>query len=354
MKKILALMLALVMLLSLAACAGKTETDQAQSEAPAAEETKTETAPAAEETAEESQAEASDESFDYSDVTIGIVVFSSTAQSSQKQVAAAKQACEEYGASCIDLYAEGDKEEMLNCISQLIEADVDAIIMQPVSLPGQGILEEIKAAGILCCIFDQPLEGAGFEDTGLVISNWTSNNRMAGELAAADMLKRADGKTVNCLVMNDPTGSSAGVSRCEGFIDAINANDSLVLLEENATLKDDIAQELALAESWVEKYDDIGGFFCFHDNGAIAMVQALKAAGRLGETYVYGVDGNAEALESIKIGELTGTVVQQSGLMAYNSCIDVFNTLAGKELGHDFISYIDVILVTAENVDDYL
>ena len=138
MKKILALMLALVMLLSLAACAGKTETDQAQSEAPAAEETKTETAPAAEETAEESQAEASDESFDYSDVTIGIVVFSSTAQSSQKQVAAAKQACEEYGASCIDLYAEGDKEEMLNCISQLIEADVDAIIMQPVSLPRSG------------------------------------------------------------------------------------------------------------------------------------------------------------------------------------------------------------------------
>ena len=354
MKKILALVLALVMLLSLAACAGKTETDQAQSEAPATEETKTETAPAAEETAEESPVEASDEPFDYSNITIGIVEFSSTAQSSQKQVAAAKQICEEYGASCIDLYAEGDKEEMLNCISQLIEADVDAIVIQPVSRPSQGILEEIKAAGILCCIIDHNLSDAGYENTGLVISNWTSNNRMAGELAANDMLKRADGLSLNCLVMRSSGSSTASEDRCNGFIDVINANDSLNLLEENSTLKDDIAQELALAESWVEKYDDIGGFFCFHDNGAMAMVQALKAAGRLGETYVYGVDGNVEALESIKVGELTGTVVQQSGLMAHNACIDIFDTLAGKKVDHDFISYLDVMLVTADNVDDYM
>lgn len=337
MKRTLAILLAFVLLLSLAACA-KNDPETPSTDKP--------------DTPSTNGSENGE--FDYSDVTIGIVVFASTAQSSQKQVADAKRACDEYGAKLIDLYAEGDKEEMLNCISQLIEADVDAIIMQPVSLPGMGILEEIQAAGILCCIFDHDLTGSGYDETGLVVSNWTSNNKMAGELAAADMLKRAGDKKVNCLVMNDPTGSSVGVARCEGFIEAIEANDNLELLENNATLKDDIAQELALAESWVEKYDDIGGFFCFHDNGAMAMVQALKAANRLEGTYVYGVDGNAEALESIKIGELTGTVVQQSGLMAYNSCIDIFNVLAGKEIGHDFTSYLDVILVTEDNIGDYL
>lgn len=295
------------------------------------------------------------ESTDLSNVTIGIVVFASTAQSSQKQVAAAKQACEEVGAKLIDLYAEGDKEEMLNCIEQLVEAKVDAIIMQPVSLPGLGVLEEIKNAGILCCIFDQDLTGSGYDETGLVVSNWTSNNRMSGTLAAADMLARAEGKEINCLVMTDPEGSSVAIARCEGFLEAIEANENLHLLETNHTLKDDKAQELQLAEDWVNKYDDIGGFFSFHDNAAMAMVQALKANGRLtGEEYIYGVDGNVEALESIKIGELTGTIVQQSGLMAYNSCYDIFTVLQGGTIDHDFTSFLDVILVTDANVDEYL
>lgn len=351
MKKIVAILLALAMVFTLAACSKDEAPAPTKSETPAP--TKSE-APAATEAAP-SDTEKSDDAFDYSDVTIGIVVFASTAQSSQKQVAAAQQACDEYGANLIALYAEGDKEEMLNCVEQLIEADVDAIIMQPVTLPGLGVLEEVQAAGILCCIFDQDLTGSGYDETGLVVSNWTSNNKMAGELAAEDMLKRANGSNVNCLVMNSPTGASVELARCEGFLEAIEANDSLTLLENNATLKDDKALELQLAEDWINKYDDIGGFFSFHDNGAMAMVQALKAANRLtDDVYIYGVDGNAEALESIKIGELTGTVVQQSGLMAYNSCIDIFDLLSGKTIDHNFTEYLDVILVTESNVDEYI
>ena len=40
--------------------------------------------------------------------------------------------------------------------------------------------------------------------------------------------------------------------------------------------------------------------------------------------------------------------------MAHNACIDIFDTLAGKKVDHDFISYLDVMLVTADNVDDYM
>ena len=45
---------------------------------------------------------------------------------------------------------------------------------------------------------------------------------------------------------------------------------------------------------------------------ALGALQAVKNAGKLGQILVVGTDGAAEALESVKAGELSATVAQNS------------------------------------------
>ena len=112
--------------------------------------------------------------------------------------------------------------------------------------------------------------------------------------------------------------------------------------------------KLALAEVWVQKYDDIDAIFCYHDVASLTAVQALKAAGRLEGVLIYGVDGSPDAMISIKNGEMTGTSKQQPDQMAIHSAEDVYTILAGGTLEHEWEVYIPTVFVDATNVDQYL
>lgn len=104
----------------------------------------------------------------------------------------------------------------------------------------------------------------------------------------------------------------------------------------------------------MNKYDDIGAIFSFHDVGAMACVQALKAEGRLEGVYVYGVDGNTDAMESIQNEELTGTVLQQQRAMAEEAIKDVYTVVNGGTIDHEWYRELDTVLITSENLSEYI
>lgn len=285
--------------------------------------------------------------------TFGCVVFSSTAQSSQREASAFTEYVEARGDEAIVLYAEGDLQKMLDSVDDLISREVDGIIMQMVtSEPPVTMFEELKNAGIPLALIDGAATNTTEED-GYVLSEVISYNYGAGVQAAEDLYARSNGETINCLVMERPD-SESGQDRCDGFMETIEKYDNLVLLEHNSTVTDNAEQELELASSWIQKYDDIGAIFSFHDVGAMACVQALKAEGRLEGVYVYGVDGNSDAMESIQGGELTGTVLQQQRAMATEAITDIYNYLDGKELGHEYHRELDTVLITEDNIEEYI
>ena len=69
---------------------------------------------------------------------------------------------------------------------------------------------------------------------------------------------------------------------------------------------------------------------------------------------MYGVDGNSDAMESIQGGELTGTVLQQQRAMATEAITDIYNYLDGKELGHEYHRELDTVLITEDNIEEYI
>ena len=337
MKKLFALVLALTMVLALVGCGNASSNTPASSSAGTAESGGS--APA-------SESEAGGRAF-------GCVVFASTAQSSQREAEAFTEYVEAQGDEAIVLYAEGDLQKMLDCVDDLVSRGVDGIIMQMVtSEPPISMFEELQAAGIPLALMDGAATNVTEED-GYEISETISYNYGAGVQAAEDLYERSGGETVNVLVMERPD-SESGQDRCDGFMDTIAKYDNLILLEHNSTVTDNAEQELELASSWVQKYDDIGAIFSFHDVGAMACVQALKAEGRLDGVYVYGVDGNTDALESIQNGELTGSVLQQQREMATEAIKDVYTVVNGGTIDHEYHRELDTVLITESNIGEYI
>ena len=148
--------------------------------------------------------------------------------------------------------------------------------------------------------------------------------------------------------------NSSGMQRVQGFLDTIAGHDNLKVIEESQPSEDSVEAKLALCEVWVQKYDDIDVVFAYHDVASLTAVQALKAAGRLEGTLIYGVDGSPDAMTAIKNGEMTGTSKQQPDQMAIHSAEDVYTILNGGNIEHDWEVYIPTVFVDASNGDEYI
>lgn len=100
-------------------------------------------------------------------------------------------------------------------------------------------------------------------------------------------------------------------------------------------------------------YDKFDAVVCQNDDAALGVVEALKAAGKLKDVAVLGVDGSDEALISIKNGEMRMTALQDAKAQAAAGA-EIFEKLKN---GTDPAEIEDVNIpfkiVTAENVDEY-
>ena len=105
-------------------------------------------------------------------------------------------------------------------------------------------------------------------------------------------------------------------------------------------------------EDFLTKYEDIDGIYVHWDNGAVAVVEAIKAAGRQNDGIVIvSVDGCYNGFDLVKEGSILGTVMNPFETMARDS-IDVgLKGVDGEKL--DSYNYIESIFITKDNVDDY-
>lgn len=60
--------------------------------------------------------------------------------------------------------------------------------------------------------------------------------------------------------------------------------------------------------TWIQQFPDLKAIYCCNDGMAIGAIQGVIVAGKLGEIYVCGTDGDSDAIQSVKDGNLTATV----------------------------------------------
>ena len=325
MKKIFALLMAMAMVLSLAACGQKAETKPAEESKPA--ESAEPAAPAD------------------SDIEIAVVLKTLASEYWGYVKDGCDQAAAELGikVTVVGPGAESEIEQQVAMIEQQIGAGVDAIICAP--------NDAGAAANALQAALDQGIPVLSV-DTNVGIAGQTSfvgtrNDEAAyqGGLWAVDKL----GSDINAVIIYGQEGDNTSNLRRSGYEKACEEKGVKVLSALSGQNTTDGATKTM--EDMISSFgDQIDVVFCHNDDTAIGAMNACKNAG-LTDVTIVGFDGNASALDLIKAGDdyVKATVAQQPTSMGYEAVMAAYKTLQGETV--DEVIPAPVKVIDASNVN---
>jgi inositol transport system substrate-binding protein len=238
----------------------------------------------------------------------------------------------------------GKAENQISQVENFINQNVDAIIINPVDKNGSAPAVEMAAAAKVPIITILSVVA----NSDKVTAHVGSDDVEAGKIEMQYIADLLEGKG-NIAIIHGPNGQSAEINRTEGNYAVLkNYPDIKVVAEQTANWSR--AEALALTENWLQtqKLDAIIGQ---NDEMALGALKALKAAGKLEETKVIGIDAIPDALKSVESGDLSATVfqdVQSQGKLG----IEVgLKAAKGEQVEKE--NFVPFQLVTKENVTDF-
>ena len=182
------------------------------------------------------------------------------------------------------------------------------------------------------------------------ISYVGSESIQAGIMQAEWIAEQLGGKG-NVVIMNGDLAQEAAQKRTEGEKQVFaKYPDIKIIREDTGNWSRD--QGLALMENWLASGDQIDAVASNNDEMAIGAIQAIDAAGKLGEIIVGGVDASPDALQEMDKKRLNVTVFQNAKGQGEGG-IKVAIALAKGESVEKY-TWIPFELVTPENYQTYM
>ncbi|MDD2459181.1 MAG: substrate-binding domain-containing protein [Eubacteriales bacterium] len=242
----------------------------------------------------------------------------------------------------------GDETRLVTSFKRLIEEDVAAIIVSPISpevLPP--LVDSAHEKGIPVIIND--IGGGGSDYDAIVISdNW-----QGGVLAAdfsAGYLKGREGSRKVAIITVEPSAVYAA-RRGEGFKETIKARGYTVAAEISAYSKQE--DGYTAMKFILEEHPDLVAVFAENDPMAVGAANAIAEAGRT-DILIVGFNGDKIAQDAIAAGLMQATVAQNPEEMGRITVQLADRLIKGKNIIFDDPDkreiYVPVELVTSQNI----
>jgi len=248
--------------------------------------------------------------------------------------------------TCFD--GEASTEKQVSLMNDLISQDYDCIFLQASDAAGlTSSVQEAEAAGIpvICINLDVTEKHSGLVQMATYES---------GALVAEKMGEQLGGKG-NVVIIQGVIGASTQVLRESGFRDTLEEKypDIKILDAQPADWEKEAA--VSVMNNFLQTYDQIDGVCAINDTMAEGAAVAAEAAGRLEGMYIWGNDGESDALTMIENGQMAGTI--------YTNCYDQGAAAAqlamffiNSGLSPEYVTRTGVVdmaplVVTEENVD---
>ncbi len=357
MKKILALLLALVMVLALTACGGSSSSPAAETTTKAAAE---EAAPAAEEPeaakqADEAPAAAEAAGLDrngdgkvtiaYSTIAYAIAPLTQYLCDNLNAFATAE------GWEFSYLAAEGDAVLQGQQIETLVDQDPDFLVIfpadaalaidwvedaadegVPVFLVGTDVAEEAHDSAVAFCGPD--------------------NYTMGAELARYLIEQNGADAGLGIVEIGGNAGQADYIDRKAGFEDTIAAESNYSILGDTAWCHSSRTDAQDSMADFISTYgDQIDVLYGMDDDLTLGGVNAIAEVNRTDDIQVLSITGQIEAIQAVKDGKMASTAFTPPRLTA-SLVIDAINEYAANGTIEYFQSYVPD-LITAENADNY-
>jgi len=197
-----------------------------------------------------------------------------------------------------------DPDKQNQFIDAAISQKVKAIVLDPAGADESvGAVQKATDAGIPVVLVNAEISKQGIAKSQIV-----SNNAQGATLGAQAFAKAMGGKGTYVELFGNPTDNNAKV-RSDGYAEVLSQYPGLKKVQKE-TANWDRAQGKQKMEIMLSAHPDIKGVVAGNDEMALGAIQALKDAHKLAQVKVLGFDGNQDAVDAVKAGEMVATVLQ--------------------------------------------
>jgi D-allose transport system substrate-binding protein len=216
----------------------------------------------------------------------------------------------------VDVYAanseddiEGQVQLLENCISKGYKA-IGVAPISPVNL--NAAIVQATQKGIYVVNIDEMVDTNNLKSQGGAVQGFVATDNVAvGQLGAGYIISSlSSGGQV--AIIEGMAGNKSGEDRKNGATAAFQAASGFDVVASQAA-NWDRTMAYDLASSLLTRFPELKGIYCCNDTMAMGALEAVKNSGV--NIIVVGTDGNDDAIDSVKAGELGATVAQDTHLI---------------------------------------
>jgi inositol transport system substrate-binding protein len=250
------------------------------------------------------------------------------------------------GVELIMVDSKEDVATQLGQVENFVAQGLDAIILIPANTDATDPMTKAAVdAGIpLVYVNRKPAnlpEGVAYAGSDSIV---------AGTLQMEWIAEKLGGKG-NIVIMNGNLSQEAAQQRTAGVKEVAAKFPDIKIIKED-TGNWSRAEGLALMENWLSTGDQIDAVAANNDEMAIGAIQAIEAAGKLGQILVGGVDASPDALSEMEKERLNVTVFQNAAGQGEGGIKAAIALARGEAM--EQITWIPYELVTPENYKEYM
>ena len=278
---------------------------------------------------------------------IGIVSISANEANNARYIEGARVAADELGYEVNVIDAAGSADQANSAMQNFAQLDAYAIV--DMVFPWSSIGAGLAAAG----------------DAGIPVVSWGGG--LGGSVAATNGSGGPMVVPVNELMLENMGGSGAILeltyhtgevcrNREVELDKALEAYPDIEVTKNEVRIPGYFEDGAQYANAWLASHppgqQDLAIWGCW-DDPAIGAIGSLRSQGRT-DVLVYGVNGNAQALENIKNGHMTATAWQDSYTEGYNMMFLLQEITDAGDAWEPKAVEVPAVLVTQDTVEAFL
>ena len=242
-------------------------------------------------------------------------------------------------------------EPQLNACNTMLQkkpvAMITAAINSTILLP---CLKQANEMKIPVVDLDNNLDPAITKKAGVDIAFHIGSDNEAAGAKGADYLVSALGKDAKgpVLVIEGLSGNITGEKRARGFADELKKQAPGLNIVASLPGDWDSLKAANITNDTLQRNPDLVAIFCANDDMALGAVEAARSAGK-DKIVVIGVDGNTNAVKSIKAGRLNASVAQLPYLVGMQAVENVKKVLAGDKSPE--MTFVPTLVLTKEVIE---
>ena len=243
-------------------------------------------------------------------------------------------------------------EPQLNACNTMLQkkpaAMITAAINSTILLP---CLKQANEMKIPVVDLDNNLDPAITKKAGVDVAFHIGSDNEAAGAKGADYLVSVLGKDAKgpVLVIEGLSGNITGAKRAHGFAEELKKTAPGLNIAASLPGDWDSLKAANITNDTLQRTPDLVAMFCANDDMALGAVEAARAAGK-DKLIVIGVDGNVNAVKSIKAGRLNASVAQLPYLVGMEAVENVKKVLAGEKVPE--MTYVPTLVLTKQVIEE--